>query len=145
MAGSLYLWIKAAHVVSLIAWMAGMFYLPRLFVYHTQVASGSEAAAKFEVMEAKLLRVIMRPAMAATWILGITLLVLEPGWLSQGWLHVKLLAVLLMSGLHGVLARWQKSFAAGENTRTEKFYRLINEVPTLLLVVIVVMVIVKPF
>lgn len=141
----LYLWVKALHVLSVIAWMAGMFYLPRLFVYHTQVARGSEAAQKFMVMEEKLLRVIMNPAMIATWVFGIALVTIDPGLLSQGWLHTKLLAVLGMTGLHMAFARWRRQLAAGTSDRSERFFRLINEAPTLLLVVIVVMVVVKPF
>lgn len=142
---SLYLWVKALHVIAIVTWMAGLFYLPRLFVYHSREAEGTATARTFEVMEQKLLRVIMNPAMLATWVLGIALVAMNPGWLSQGWLHVKLLAVLCLSALHMAFARWRKDLAAGTNRRSERFYRLVNEVPTVLLIIIVVMVIVKPF
>lgn len=145
MAGDLYSWVKAFHVVSVIAWMAGMLYLPRLFVYHTQVAPDSEAAGKFVVMERKLLRAIINPAMGATWILGITMVVMNTALLEQGWLHVKLACVILLSGIHGFLSARRKDFEAGKNTRSERFYRIINEVPAVLMVVIVIMVIVRPF
>lgn len=145
MAGDLYSWVKAFHVVSVIAWMAGMLYLPRLFVYHCQVTPDSEAAGKFVVMERKLLRAIINPAMGATWILGITMIVMNTALLDQGWLHVKLACVLVLSGIHGFLSARRKEFEAGKNTRSERFYRIINEVPALLMVVIVIMVIVRPF
>jgi putative membrane protein len=140
----LYLWIKALHIVAVIAWMAGMLYLPRLFVYHAGVEAGSAQAKTFEVMEYRLLHYIMTPAMALTWIAGIALMI-EGGWLTAGWLHAKLAAVLVMSGLHGFLGRCQKDFAAGRNRRDAKFYRIINEIPTVLLIFIVIMVVVKPF
>jgi putative membrane protein len=141
-----YLWIKALHVISVIAWMAGMFYLPRLFVYHCEVAPGSAESERFKVMEQRLLRQIINPAMIATWSFGI-LLVLTPGvidW-SAGWWHVKLLSVILMSALHGELSRWRRGFLEDRNTRSQRFYRIANEVPTVLVVIIVVMVIVRPF
>lgn len=145
MAGDLYSWVKAFHVVSVIAWMAGMLYLPRLFVYHCQVAPDSEAAGKFVVMERKLLRAIINPAMGATWILGITMIVMNTALLEQGWLHVKLACVIILSAIHGFLSARRKDFEAGKNTRSERFYRIINEVPALLMVIIVIMVIVRPF
>ncbi len=138
--------VTALHVVSVIAWMAGMFYLPRLFVYHADSAAGSEKSETFKVMERRLLRAILNPAMIATWLFGLTL-VFTPGvvdW-SQGWPWVKAAAVIAMSALHGNLARWRKDFEADRNTRLARFYRMINEVPTVLMIVIVVMVIVKPF
>jgi putative membrane protein len=141
-----YLWIKALHVISVIAWMAGMFYLPRLFVYHCEVAPGTAESERFKVMERRLLRQIINPAMIATWSFGI-LLVLTPGvidW-SAGWWHVKLLAVILMSALHGELSRWRRGFLEDRNTRSQRFYRIANEIPTVLVVIIVVMVIVRPF
>ncbi len=140
-----YAWVKAAHLFAVIAWMAAQFYLPRLFAYHTQVAVGSAEDLRFQTMERRLLRIIMNPAMTATWLLGLLLLWLQPAWLSEGWLHVKLLAVLVLSGFHGALSRWRRDFAAGRNTRSERFYRIANELPTLLLLVIIIMVIVKPF
>ncbi len=140
----MYLWIKALHVIAVISWMAGMLYLPRLFVYHSSTEPGSPQAKTFEVMEYRLLHFIMTPAMAVTWIAGIVLM-LEGGWLSAGWLHAKLLLVVVMSAVHGMLGRWQKDFAAGKNAKTTKFFRYINEVPTLLMIAIVILVIVKPF
>ncbi|MBP2229827.1 protoporphyrinogen oxidase HemJ [Azospirillum agricola] len=141
----LYLWIKALHVVSIIAWMAGLLYLPRLFVYHTQAAPGSEASETFKVMERRLLRAIMDPAMTAAYVFGITMIVLEPAWMKQGWLHGKILLVLLMTAAHIMMGRWQKAFAQDRNTRSQRFYRIANEAPTLLMIGIVVLVIVKPF
>lgn len=141
----LYLWIKALHVVSIIAWMAGLLYLPRLFVYHTQAAPGSEASETFKVMERRLLRAIMDPAMTAAYAFGITMIVLEPAWLKQGWLHGKILLVLLMTATHVLMGRWQKDFANDRNSRPQRFFRIANEVPTLLMIGIVILVIVKPF
>ncbi len=141
-----YPWTKALHVISMVAWMAGMFYLPRLYVYHCDLVPGSAESERFKVMEYRLLRQIINPAMNATWLFG-TMLVLTPGvidW-SSGWWHVKLLCVLLMSGFHGALSKWRRQFLDDRNTRSHKFYRIANEVPTLLLMVIVVMVIVRPF
>lgn len=143
--GTLYDWVKIIHILSIITWMAGLFYLPRLFVYHTQVAPGSEASDKFVLMEHRLLKYIMNPSIVAAWVFGLWLTVLIPDFWTQGWLHVKLLCVLLMSGFHGMCAAWRKKFAAGANQKSEKYYRVANEVPTILLIVIVVMVIIKPF
>jgi putative membrane protein len=143
---ALYPWTKALHVISVIAWMAGLLYLPRLFVYHCAAAPGSEASETFKVMERRLLRAIMNPAMIATWIFGISLL-LTPGivdW-AAGWIWVKLALVLVLTGFHHALARWFKAFRADANRRPARFYRLVNEVPTLAMIVIVVMVIVRPF
>lgn len=143
---TLYPWIKSFHVIAMVAWMAGMFYLPRLFVYHCDLKPGTAESERFKVMEHRLLKQITTPAMIATWVFGI-LLVLTPGvidW-SWGWWHVKLLAVLLMSGFHGALSKWRREFLEDRNTRPHRFYRIANEVPTLLLVVIVVMVIARPF
>lgn len=141
-----YHWVKAFHVISVIAWMAGMFYLPRLYVYHCQVAAGSAASELFKVMEHRLLRYIINPAMIATWLFGL-LLILTPGVVDwhAGWWHVKFTAVILMSAYHGFLARWRRDFLHDRNTRPERFYRIANEVPTVLMVLIVIMVIVKPF
>ncbi|MSU90674.1 protoporphyrinogen oxidase HemJ [Rhodobacteraceae bacterium 2CG4] len=143
----LYPWIKAFHIIAVVTWMAGLFYLPRLFVYHAERAEpGSEMAETFAVMERKLLRVIMNPAMIATWALGLVL-VFTPGVaaLSDGWLHVKLAAVVALTVLHHWLALRRKEFAEGRNTRSGRTYRIVNEVPTLLLLIIVIMVVVKPF
>jgi putative membrane protein len=141
-----YPWIKAFHTVSVIAWMAGMLYLPRLFVYHCDAPRGSAESERFKVMERRLLKQIMTPAMIAVWSFG-ALLALTPGvidW-AAGWWHVKLLLVLLMSGFHGALSRWRRDFLEDRNTRPPRFYRIANEIPTLLMVGIVVMVVVKPF
>jgi putative membrane protein len=142
----LYPWILSLHVISLIAWMAGMFYLPRLYVYHCQLAPGSAESERFKVMERRLLKQIMTPAMMATWFFGI-LLVLTPGIITwtQGWGYVKLVSVLMMTGFHGATSRWRRDFLNDRNRRPERFYRIANEVPTILMVVIVIMVIVKPF
>lgn len=141
-----YPWTKAFHVVSMVAWMAGMFYLPRLFVYHCELARGSAESERFKVMERRLLKQIMTPAMIATWVFGL-LLVLTPGVISwsQGWWHVKLASVIVMTGLHGMFSRWRRDFMEDRNMRPHRFYRIANEAPTLLLLVIVVMVIVRPF
>lgn len=142
----LYPWTKAFHVISMVAWMAGMFYLPRLFVYHCDVPRGSAESERFKVMERRLLKQIVNPAMIATWSFGI-LLVLTPGiidW-SWGWWHVKLAAVLAMSAFHGNLVGWRRNFLEDRNTKPQRFYRIANEVPTLLLALIVIMVIVRPF
>jgi protoporphyrinogen IX oxidase len=130
----------------MVAWMAGMFYLPRLYVYHCETQPGSAESERFKTMERRLLRQIINPAMIATWTFGI-ILVLTPGALnwSAGWWHVKLAAVIAMSALHGEYARWRKHFLYDRNRRTQRFYRIANEIPTVLLVVIVIMVIVKPF
>jgi putative membrane protein len=142
----LYPWIKALHVIAVIAWMAGLLYLPRLFVYHCDVPRGSAESERFKVMERRLLKQIMTPAMIAVWVLGL-LLVATPGVLdwSAGWWHVKLLLVILMTGFQGGLSRWRRDFLEDRNTRSQRFYRIANEIPTLLMVVIVIMVIVKPF
>ena len=141
----IYLWLKAVHVMAVIAWMAGLLYLPRLFVYHCGVEPGSQAAETFKIMERRLLWAIMTPAMIAAWFLGFAMLVAEPSWFSQGWLHVKLLAVVIMTIGHMAMAKWRSDFAAGRNRHSEKFYRFMNEAPALLMVIIVIMVIVKPF
>nr|WP_174474379.1 protoporphyrinogen oxidase HemJ [Azospirillum melinis] len=141
----MYEWIKALHVISIIAWMAGLLYLPRLFVYHCQAPAGSEASETFKVMERRLLRAIMNPAMIAAYVFGITMIVLTPEWMKQGWLHAKLLFVLLLTASHMMMARWRRDFAEDRNTRPQRFYRIANEVPTLLMIGIVIFVIVKPF
>jgi putative membrane protein len=141
-----FLWIKAAHAVSVIAWMAGMLYLPRLFVYHCAVEPGSPQSEIFKTMERRLLRAIMNPAMISTWIFG-GLMLGTPGvidW-SAGWIWIKLICVVAMTVLHHVFAAWRKAFAEDRNDRTAKHFRIANEAPTLLLIVIVVSVIVKPF
>ena len=140
----LYLWLKAAHVIAIIAWMAGMLYLPRLFVYHCEAQPGSGQSETFKVMERRLLAVIINPAMVASWALGLWL-AWDGGWYSAGWLHAKVLLVLVLSGVHGFLARCVRLFAADRNPYSQKFYRIINEVPTILLIGIVILAVVKPF
>jgi putative membrane protein len=140
----LYLWLKAFHVIAVIAWMAGMLYLPRLFVYHSETQKGSIQSETFKIMERRLLKAIINPAMIVTWVLGLYL-VWDGGWYTSGWLHAKVLLVVILSGLHGVYVRRLKEFAADRNTRPAKYYRILNEVPTLLMIGIVILVIVKPF
>jgi putative membrane protein len=141
-----YLWIKSFHLIADIAWMVGLLYLPRLFVYHCQTAPGSESSERFKVMERRLLKQITTPAMIAAWLFGI-LLVLTPGAVDwhAGWWHTKLLGALLLSGFTGAMSKWRRNFAEDRNTKSEKFYRIANEVPTVLLIVVVIMAIVKPF
>jgi putative membrane protein len=142
-----YPWIKAFHLMAVIAWLAGLFYLPRLYVYHCQTKPGSAESERFKVMERRLLKQITIPAMVTAWILG-ALLVLTPGvidWRADGWWHVKLLCVLLLSGFTGALSKWRRNFAQDANRKSERFYRIANEIPTVLMAVIVIMVIVKPF
>src|SRR5215475_12229436 len=139
----MYEWIKALHVIAVVAWMAGMLYLPRLFVYHCEADKGSQQSETFKLMERRLLRAIMLPAMVVTWLTGLGL-ALTGHWLSSPWLQVKLVLVLILSAVHGLLARWQKDFAADRNGRSQKFYRIMNEVPTVLLIGIVVLAVVKP-
>jgi putative membrane protein len=140
----LYLWFKAIHVMAVISWMAGMLYLPRLFVYHCGAETGSRQSETFKVMERRLLKGIINPAMIATWALGLWL-VYDGGWASAHWLHVKLALVLALSALHGMLARWTADFATDRNRHSERFYRVVNEVPALLMIGIVIMVVIKPF
>ena len=140
----MYLWLKALHIIAVIAWMAGMLYLPRLFVYHAMAKPQSEVSETLKTMERRLFNFIMMPAMLATWIIGIFLL-LEGQWLGAGWFHAKFVAVLAMTVLHGLFARWVNEFHADQNRHHEKFFRIINEIPTALLIVIVILVVVKPF
>jgi putative membrane protein len=141
-----YPWIKALHVIAVIAWMAGLLYLPRLFVYHADAQPGSPQSETFKVMERRLLRAIMTPAMAAAWLFGLLLLSV-PGVasFSDGWVYAKLFLVVLMSAAHGKMGRWQRDFETDANHRPARFYRLANEIPTLLMIGIVILVIVKPF
>lgn len=143
----LYPWLKAAHVISMVAWMAGLFYLPRLFVYHAETAeAGSQLDETFRVMEARLMRVIMRPAMIATWIFGLALLVSGAvDFRNDLWIYPKLIAVVALSGFHEWLGARQRDFATGQNRVSGRSFRIANELPTLALVIIVVMVIVRPF
>jgi protoporphyrinogen IX oxidase len=149
----LYQWIKALHIIAVIAWMAGMLYLPRLFVYHCAAEKGSVQSETFQVMERRLLRGIINPAMIATWIFGLWLAWLgnwlgpdsRNGWFGAYWLDAKLVLVLAMSAVHGLLARWRKDFATDRNRHSQRFYRIINEVPTVLMIGIVLLVVLKPF
>ena len=140
----LYLWLKAFHIIAVIAWMAGMLYLPRLFVYHCEAEPGSKQSETFKVMERRLLTVIINPAMIATWILGLWL-AYESGFYREHWLQAKFLLVIGLSGLHGEMVRWFRDFQNDRNTRPAKFYRIMNEVPALLMVLIVLLVVLKPF
>jgi len=141
---ALYPWLKALHIIAIIAWMAGMLYLPRLFVYHCDAERGSRQSETFKVMERRLLKAIINPAMVVSWVLGLWL-AWSGGWYASGWLHAKILLVLLMSGLHGFLVRCVREFGADQNQRSAKFYRVLNEVPTVLMIGIVVLAVVKPF
>jgi putative membrane protein len=139
-------YVKAFHVIAIIAWMAGLLYLPRLFVYHAASVKSSEQSETFKVMERRLLRFITTPAMVASWILGLILAfsgVID--WKADGWFHAKLALVILLSAFHGACAKWTKDFAADRNTHDTRFYRIMNEVPTLLMMGIVILVIVRPF
>ena len=141
---SAYPWVKSIHIIAVISWMAGLLYLPRLFVNH--VTAGPDAAKMLAGMEERLLRIIMRPASVVTLICGVLLLA-TPGvvdW-SQGWIHLKLLCVVGLFMVHGLMERWRGDFARGTNQRPAKFFRMVNEVPTLLMIIIVLMVVAKPF
>ena len=139
-----YLWLKAVHVMAIISWMAGMLYLPRLFVYHAEAEIGSDKSETFKVMERRLLRAIINPAMLVAWILGLWL-AWEGFRFSGGWLHGKIAAVLLLSGVHGYLSGAARKFAQDRNTKPARHWRIVNEIPTVLMIVIVILVVVKPF
>ncbi|QDZ01842.1 protoporphyrinogen oxidase HemJ [Nitratireductor mangrovi] len=139
-----YLWIKALHVVAVIAWMAGMLYLPRLFVYHCDAEAGSVQSETFKVMERRLLRAIINPAMMVTWVLGLWMAWQGFGF-SGGWLHAKIALVIAMSAMHGYFSAAVRRFAEDRNEKPARHWRMMNEVPTVLMIAIVVLVIVKPF
>src|SRR5580765_3416051 len=141
-----YLWIKAFHILAVIAWMAGMLYLPRLYVYHCEVQPGSSESERFKIMERRLLRGIVNPAMIGVWVLGLTLASAPAsgGW-GQGWLMAKITLVVGMSAVHGLFSKWRKDFANDRNRYSQRFYRIWNEVPAVLAVIIVILVVVKPF
>ncbi|CAN7304608.1 protoporphyrinogen oxidase HemJ [Pararhizobium sp. LjRoot255] len=141
---NLYLWIKALHLIAVMSWMAALLYMPRLFIYHTDAAPGSEQSETFKVMEQRLLKVIMNPAMMITWVLGLYLAWSVYGF-QGGWLHAKLLLVVILTGVHILFARAVRAFARDENTRSARYWRLMNEAPTLLMILIVIMAVVKPF
>jgi putative membrane protein len=138
-----YLWFKALHIIAIIAWMAGMLYLPRLFVYHCGAPVGSPQSETFKIMERRLLHAIINPAMVVSWVIGLWL-AYDAGFFRSGWLHAKLGLVLALSGVHGLMVRWVRDFAQDRNRHSEKFYRIINEVPTLLMIGIVLLVVLKP-
>lgn len=140
----LYTTLKIIHLLALISWMAGMLYLPRLFVYHAAAPVGGELSETLKIMERKLLRYIMTPAMIVTWVAGLWLAV-EIGAFAQGWMHAKMLLVMLMSGCHGMMVGMIKKFTHDANQKSAKFYRIFNEVPTVLMIVIVILVVAKPF
>ena len=144
MTGDLYTWLKALHVISVIAWMAGMLYLPRLYVYHCAAKPGSEQSETFKVMERRLLRAIINPAMGAAWIFGLSMAWLGDLW-GQPWFQAKFALVIGMSIVHALFSRWRRAFAADSNRHSARFYRLWNEVPTLIMIGVVILVIVKPF
>lgn len=139
-----YPWLKAFHIIAVISWMAGMLYLPRLFVYHCETTPGTPEYERFVLMERKLMRIIINPAMIAVWILGLLLAETLNVWM-QPWFHAKLLAVLILSGFHGMFSRWRRDFERGANGKTQRFYRIVNEVPAVLMICIVILVVVKPF
>ena len=141
---NLYLWVTALHVISVIAWMAGMFYLPRLFVYHADTKSGSDQAETFKIMERRLLRAIINPAMIFTWIFGLWLAVISLAY-KENWFIVKFIAVLALSGFHGFLSKHVRIFSDDGNVKPARYWRMMNEVPTVLMIIIVIMVVVKPF
>jgi putative membrane protein len=139
-----YLWVKAIHVIAVISWMAGMLYLPRLFVYHCAAERGSVQSETFKVMEQRLLKAIINPAMGITWLAGLWLAWQSAAYMD-GWFHVKFLAVLIMSGVHGFFSKAVRLFAEDRNEKPARFWRMMNEVPTVLMIIIVLMVIIKPF
>ena len=140
-----YTTIKALHIISVIAWMSGLLYLPRLFVYHTQVKAGSEASELFKVMERKLMRLIMNPAMICAWVFGLMLVHIIDGFQpDNGWFHGKFTLVVALSVVHMMLSKYRKAFARDANVKSERFFRIINEVPAVIMVVVVFLVVLKP-
>ncbi len=138
-------YIKAFHVIAVIAWMAGVLYLPRLFVYHTEAAAGSAQSETFKIMERRLLWAITTPAMIASWIFGLILAFSVVNWSAAGWFHAKLVLVLILSGFTGLLVKWTADFANDRNSKSQRFFRIVNEVPTLLMIAIVILAVVRPF
>jgi putative membrane protein len=141
-----YPWFKAIHIIAVMSWMAGLLYLPRLFVYHVEVELNSTEDRRFQIMERRLLRAIMNPAMVVSYIFGI-LLILTPGivdW-SSGWIWLKILAILVLTGCHHAMGKWRKDLAEGTNRKSQRYFRVANEVPTISMIIIVIMVVVKPF
>jgi putative membrane protein len=140
----MYLYLKALHIIAVISWMAGMLYLPRLFVYHCAAETGSAQSETFKMMQRRLYRAIMTPAMIVSWVLGIAL-AMQGHWFDTGWFGAKVALVLGMSALHGLFGRWAGAFAADRNPHTAKFFRIVNEIPTVLMIAIVLLATVKPF
>jgi putative membrane protein len=140
----LYLWLKAFHIIAVIAWMAGMLYLPRLFVYHCETVPGTPEYDRFVLMERKLMRIIINPSMIAVWVLGLLLVETLQAW-SSGWFHAKFALVLVLSVMHGMFSRWRRDFERKTNTRDQRFFRIVNEVPAVLMMLIVILVVIKPF
>jgi len=140
-----YLWIKALHVIAVIAWMAGLLYLPRLFVYHADAKPGSELSETLKVMERRLLRAIINPAMVAVFALGILLALTIGPEILEDWFYVKIVLVLILSGVHGMMARWRKELERDERIHSARFFRIVNEIPTVLMIAIVILVVVQPF
>lgn len=143
--GSYYLWVKALHIIAIIAWMAGLLYLPRLFVYHCGAQTGSELDTTLQTMERRLYKFIMVPAMIAVWVFGLLMIYTNPDLLKFGWMHAKLLLVVLLTGAHHMMAAHMKRFARGENKKSDKFFRIFNEVPTVIMIAVVILAIVEPF
>ncbi len=139
------LWLKALHIIAVISWMAALLYLPRLFVYHCGAEPGSQQSETFKVMEHRLSRYIMTPAMIAALLFGLGMILGNPGLMKQGFMHAKLLLVFLLFAAHGMMMGWRKAFAEDRNQKSEKFFRIANEVPTLLMIGIVILAVVKPF
>ena len=142
--GDAQLWVKALHIIAVIAWMAGMLYLPRLYVYHCEAAPGSQQSETFKVMERRLLRAIINPAMIAAWVFGLMLVANNDLW-SAGWMHAKFALLIAMQLIHAGFARWRRYFAKDDNRHSQRFYRIMNEVPTVLMIGIVVLAVVRPF
>ena len=138
-----YDWLRALHIVSVIFWMAGMFMLPRYFAYHAECATGSDEDRAWIERERRLLRIIVNPSMIAAWLFGLGLLSVIG--VTGGWIHAKLVLVLALTGLHHIFSRWRKAFARGENRRDSRFYRKVNEIPTLATIAIVILAVVEPF
>lgn len=145
MIANYYEWIKAFHIIFMTAWMAGMFYLPRLYVYHTEVKKGSAEDKRLQLMEKRLLRVIINPAMILTIAFGLMLMSIYGFYALGVWFHLKLLLVVVLTAIHGMLAMYRKSFALGKNKRSQRFFRVLNETITVIFVLIVILVVVKPF
>ncbi len=140
----IYPWIKALHIIAVVAWMAGILYLPRLFVYHAMQIPGSEVSETFKVMERRLLRYIMNPAMILSFLFGGWLIMINPVLLEQSWMQYKIIVLVIMTGIHAALSRWRRFFAIDKNTFSPRFFKIINEVPTGLMIAIIILAVVKP-